>query len=458
MAALIAADYRVRAYIATCLHERARVSSSAAFELALCYKIGFGVTKDDSRSEYFLGQGRRSSQELEDRIESIKTTELYLDLDFKSPLRTHTYCITVGGIARYYNDQHLSDIAELEHRRELADMEKALGAGAPPVIALRLVLVAVLRAKGKLLEARNLRSQGSKNRGPKPTLEQNYTPTRGLLESIEFFEHQNPSKDPTKLDERFLKDSLKRTSEGHPDILDKMVELAYIYMAHSEWKEAEAIEKQMLEIAKRDLGQEHPLTLLIMHCLAGIYVQQYRWSEAEELLRWTIKLSQEVLGEEHEQTLKSLSNLAIVYEHQERWEEAIKLHEQGVRESQRVLGQEHHNTLVSMAFLADGYKRQGRLEEAEELELQVTKIRSENLGWSHRDTLESMGNLACTYREQGRWKEAIRLDIQAMVHQIRAKCMFKVFQPRMLWWSRPWWCRWSEIRRIFQRPMKSASR
>ena len=448
----------MRAYIAACLHERARVSSSAAFELALYYKIGFGVPKDDSRSDILLGQSMRSSQELQDRIESIKRTELYLEFNFKSPLRTHTHCFTIGGIARYYNDQPLSDMAELEHRRELADMEKALGVDSPPVLALRDVLVGVLIAKRKMKEARDLRSQGRQKRDAMPILEQNSTPTRGRWEYIGFFEQQIQLKDPEKLNERSLKDDLKRFPEGHPDILDKMVQLANIHKAHSNWREAEAIEEQMLVIARRDLGQEHPWTLLIMYCLAATYIQQHRWNDAEKLFLRVIKMNQEILGEEHEQTLTSLRNLAVVYEHQERWKEAIKLHEQGMQVSRRVLGQEHHDTLVSMAFLADGYKREGRLKEAEELELQVTKIRSENLGWSHPDTLGSMEHLACTYREQGRWKEAVRLEVQAKVHQIRATCMSKLLQLRMLWWSRPWWCRWSEIWRVFHSRTKSAQK
>jgi tetratricopeptide (TPR) repeat protein len=450
LANLLPTDYRVRACITACLHERARVSTSAAFELALYYKIGFGVAQDDIRSEFHLGQSRRSSKELEDRIESIRRTELYLELDFKSPLRISNHCFNIGGIARYHNDQPLSDPAELEHRRELADMEKALGADAPPVLCLRMVLVGILIAKGNFKEARNLRLQGERKSGARPVLEQNHRPAMGIYQILEDFEHQDRWKDPEKLRKQLLNESPQGFPEGHPDILGNMVRLASIYKVHSKWKEVEALEQQMLEIARRDLGQEHPWTLLIMSCLAATYVVQDRWNEAEKLQIPLIKLSQEVLGKEHEQTLSSMTVLAVIYEGQKRWEEAEKLHEQVMQVSTRVLGQENHHTLISMANLAIGYKRQGRLKEAEKLELQVTKIRSQLQGWSNRYTLSSMKHLAATYRAQGRWTEAIKLDIKATMYQIRATCRFKRYDLQMCWWTRPWWCRWTQIRRIFQ--------
>lgn len=446
----------MRAYIAACLHERARVSAAAAFELALYYKIGFGVAKDDSRSECLLGQSRRSSKELEDRIESIRRTELYLELDSMSPLCIHNHCFNIGGFARYHSDQPISDVAELEHRRELADMEKALGADAPPVLCLRMVLAGILIAKGKFREARILRLQGDRKSEATPILEQNDRPAMGIYQIREDLDHQYRWKDPEKLNKQLLNESLKKFPEGHPDILGNMIQLASIYKAHSKWKEVEALEKEMLGIARRDLGQEHPWTLLIMTCLAGTYVVQDRWDEAEKLQMQVVKLSQEVLGKVHEQTLSSLTKLAVIYEGQKRWEEAERLHEQVMRVSNKVLGQENHHTLVCMANLAIGYKRQGRLEEAEKLEVQVTKIRSELQGSSNQYTLRSMKHLAVTYRAQGRWKEAIKLDIRASMNQIRATCRFKLYDLRMCWWSRPWWCRWTEIRRIFQSRTKSA--
>jgi hypothetical protein len=62
-----------------------------------------------------------------------------------------------------------------------------------------------------------------------------------------------------------------------------MANLALTYRNQGRWKEAEALEVQVMETRKRVLGQEHPDTLTSMANLASTYRNQGRWKETEEL-------------------------------------------------------------------------------------------------------------------------------------------------------------------------------
>src|SRR5271170_2689860 len=88
---LYTADYRLRSYIAKCLKDKASdiesnpgyeaSSREAAFQLAFCYQVGFGVRRDDERSQDFLSQSLRQREELNREINRVK--EEFVSLSFQ---------------------------------------------------------------------------------------------------------------------------------------------------------------------------------------------------------------------------------------------------------------------------------------------------------------------------------------------------------------------------------------
>src|SRR5947199_10404755 len=75
---LLHADFRVRKLVAGCLELKASNSSctpctlAAAFELAFCYKIGFGVPLDDDKSQSWLKRSGRYPKALEAEMSNIR--------------------------------------------------------------------------------------------------------------------------------------------------------------------------------------------------------------------------------------------------------------------------------------------------------------------------------------------------------------------------------------------------
>ncbi|KAH7379370.1 kinesin light chain [Phaeosphaeria sp. MPI-PUGE-AT-0046c] len=196
--------------------------------------------------------------------------------------------------------------------------------------------------------------------------------------------------------------------------LDFALMCAIILLGEGRFKEAEALEVQVLQTRKRVLGDEHPDTLLSMATLASTFRDDGRWKEAEDLEVQVLQSRKRVLGEEHPETLRSIANLASTYRDQGRLEEAEELEVQVLQSRKRVLGDEHPDTLRSIANLAVTYQEQGRLKEAEDLEVQVLQSRKRVLGDEHPDTLRSIANLAVTYQEQGRWNESEELEVQVL--------------------------------------------
>jgi hypothetical protein len=62
-----------------------------------------------------------------------------------------------------------------------------------------------------------------------------------------------------------------------------------------------------METTKRALGNKHPDTLTIMGNLASTYRTQGQWKEAEELAMQVMEMSSKALGDKHPDTLTSIS-------------------------------------------------------------------------------------------------------------------------------------------------------
>jgi tetratricopeptide (TPR) repeat protein len=187
-----------------------------------------------------------------------------------------------------------------------------------------------------------------------------------------------------------------------------------VYAEGGQWKQAEELQVQVMDMMKRTLGKEHPDTLISMGDLASTYWKQGMWKEADELQVQVMETTRMALGKQHTNTLTIMGNLALTYSNQGRWKEAEELQVQVMETMIKALGKEHPDTLISMNNLVLTYNNQGRWKEAEELQVQVMETMIKALGKQHPDTLTSMNNLAWTYSNQGRWKEAEELQMQVV--------------------------------------------
>ncbi|KAL4925788.1 uncharacterized protein BDV17DRAFT_294066 [Aspergillus undulatus] len=190
--------------------------------------------------------------------------------------------------------------------------------------------------------------------------------------------------------------------------------LAYAYWCQGQFKKAERVQTEELELCTKHLGKEHPSTLTSENNQACIIWSVGRWREAEAQFQRVAELRSQIWGKDHISTLTSMSNLASTHGSLGAWSKACALGREVADIQSTQLGPKHSSTLVSMSNIATALWNQGELEEAERMEKAVLATRESVLGRRHPDTLNILNNLACTYQSQKRWAEAEELGIEVL--------------------------------------------
>ncbi|KAL9119337.1 MAG: hypothetical protein Q9187_004112 [Circinaria calcarea] len=374
---LYPADFRVRPYIAACLEKRLINSASsheaqnAAFQLALCYKIGFGVPLDDNKSQSLLRQSTMRPEDIESRLSLMRKSGMYMYL------RTHSFADLVESegsffsinVAQAYRNQGQLDRAELEIKREIRDAENILGAESYVTTSLKSSLMMIL----------------------------------GLKENWEELE---------QLALQRLEQEARAQSGENPGSLDIMANLAKAYIGQERFEEAEELLNKIMRTRERILGEEHPSTLISMSNLAVLYARQGKCNEAEQLNSQALKKLRRVLGEKALTTCESMEVMAYIYSLQGKWRKAGETELKVLTIREGSLGQEHPDTLRSIQSLARYYGKEGKRREAEELHMRWMEIKKGIFGGEYPDTLAEMEDVITAYNLQGNFSEAAKLAMR----------------------------------------------
>ena len=202
--------------------------------------------------------------------------------------------------------------------------------------------------------------------------------------------------------------------KDHPDTLSSMNNLAISLRGQGRYVEAEAMDRQTLRLNEAVLGKDHQDTLRSMNNLATSLHGQGKYTEAEAMDRQTLQLKEAVLGKDHPDTLSSMNNLAISLHGQGKYTEAEAMDRQTLQLKEAVLGKDHPGTLRSMNNLAISLHGQGKYTEAEAMDRQTLRLKEAVLGKDHPDMLASINNLASSLYEQGKYTEAEAIDRQTL--------------------------------------------
>ncbi|KAJ6517581.1 hypothetical protein DFH09DRAFT_1287762 [Mycena vulgaris] len=192
-------------------------------------------------------------------------------------------------------------------------------------------------------------------------------------------------------------------SDNHPDTMQSMSQ------------EAEGLLIMVLDMRRKMLGDDHPETLRVMQNLAVIYRNLGKLQTAEELQVVVCDKRRKMFGDHHPETLRAMAGLGMIYSNLGKHQEAEELEAMVLDMRRKVLGNSHPETLHAMGNLAATYSHLGKLQEAEELEGIVLDMQRKILGNSHPDTLVAMGNLAFTYRSLDKLKEANDLGLWCLM-------------------------------------------
>ena len=198
-----------------------------------------------------------------------------------------------------------------------------------------------------------------------------------------------------ELDEsRRIADQYEALPQGYPDtaqsqynIVRSLNNLAALYEARNDYKDAEPLYVQALSIRQKALPQGHPDIVQSLYDLAELYESQGRVQDAEPLYVQALDIKRVVLGEQHPGYATALNNLAVLYWTEGRVQDAEPLLAQAVDIYKQAYKQgyeiEFMNTADSLDNLAALYRAQGRYQDAEPLYVQALRIRGAVLeSWS----------------------------------------------------------------------------
>ena len=129
------------------------------FQLALCYKLGFGVPRDNQKSHTFLDQSLKQSRDLQEEIDMLgrKLNWSYRGADFA--VLWARGMINPIEFAHSYHSQGVLEIACENYKREIADTEDVLGNEHEIVISLKSSYSKILRDQRDYGEAEKLQLQ-----------------------------------------------------------------------------------------------------------------------------------------------------------------------------------------------------------------------------------------------------------------------------------------------------------
>src|SRR5437762_2907169 len=138
MRQLYESDYRVRCHIARCLENRVLsckrtqnnqdILQETAFELAVCYEVGFGVVKDDQIAQDWLQKSQRQDGELRHEISLV--AEEILDSPVHNgkfgQLSSDGYIQPID-FGEYYGEHQQLERAEQEYKRDIESIGIVMG-------------------------------------------------------------------------------------------------------------------------------------------------------------------------------------------------------------------------------------------------------------------------------------------------------------------------------------------
>ena len=415
-------DYRVRIYIANCLHDAAfafEMTSESVLPLedifiqtALCYEIGFGVARDEQKS-YNLIKGRKSNEEefacqlkylREDGVERHFSNGIYRWGEWEGCVQYVDLISTCGGNPGW-------EMSQSEYRGEIADASQALGREHLVVLLLKDLITTGYTQFGQWHEAEQLQLEVLQARERALGAEDIHTLySMGALAEI----HRNQSRfqEAQRLQMKIQETMTEWNTEHHYRHTNAH-NLALTYAHQEQWEKSDGLLESVIHYRNFHHGPSHPSTLNSRLCLARNHADRGEWERAEEIETHVLHITERAQGPEHPDTLKCIINLSTTYRDMGQLEKAENLQAAALQKARLVLGSEHYYTVTLLGNRAKTYSMQNQMPKA--IKLQEEVVNSTRLqAQIDPQTLLAMDDLAEMYTANGQLDDAIRQRKQSL--------------------------------------------
>jgi len=302
----------------------------AAYQLGLCYEIGFGLERDAQLSQKWISEARKLSKELP----KIERTLKALDDNYEpqNPKRLwkvlgYEYNLPFDPVGLYRVQDRL-EAAELAFKSEIKGRADSMGKRSRSRLNLMSTLALILAARRDL-------------EGAESVCRESFTSSQ----------------------EAFGNDD--------QDTVGAQNYLLYILMQQKKYSELEPMLLELIKRKAKNYGPSDGTTLASRNILGAVYFHQGRYNDCLREMRDLTKIREKINGPEQEETLTSSTWISKALLESKEYMEAESHHRKVTAISERVLGPEHEATLERKELLAAILIELGQLEEAEYLAMDV---------------------------------------------------------------------------------------
>lgn len=210
------------------------------------------------------------------------------------------------------------------------------------------------------------------------------------------------------------------------ETLSTMNDLSWTLFQEGRLKDAERLQRKLLERERRVLGPEQNETLGTMDQLASTLSEEGSYAESEALYREELAARKRLLGADAFPTLTVMDNLSIVLSMDGKLTEAEKLEQETLDRQVRVFGFENLGTISSMINLATIQGDLDKYDQAEKLFRQTLDLEVRVLGPNQPETAETKYDLAGLLAKRGNKNEALSLLREAVDHGLQPRIDLKI--------------------------------
>ena len=378
MMALTLSDYRIRQEIcnvmAARLSDTSRTSLKCceaclrctAFQLALCYRLGYGIPQDHAKAIDLLAISIRPEVDLDNEIATIKHISGYgfNDLESRSAKLFDDGYLFVWDFVDEYRRKGLKLIEVEEfYLRELSEMKCLLGNDSDVVRISKIILAKIHAMRGNHGEAERLR--------------------RELLQT-----------------------SLEKSGHEGRETLHAKEDLGVALLKTGRFPEAENLLSSALVGMRKTLGSNHLATLTAQaHWCETLFIHG-RHEEAASNYEEIHAGFSESMGAEHTGTMTAMNNWASALGACGNFEFSKTLHSIVLDGRERVLGPKHEETLNSRTTLASALRRLGKYAEAERMHQSSLDGFEKVVRASHESVSRAVKESALTFEVLSKFQEA----------------------------------------------------
>lgn len=381
---LLRADFRIRQYIINSLIQEANESScvscksNAAFQLSVCFSIGFGVPANCDSSRNWLHKSGMPEVDLTNQLEFMRKYSWVeypytYHTNFLNNLHNEGFVRNIDYLDAYMPCLTLLEVKH-EYERELGDLAAALGKDAVPYLILHQVYAAILKAASNYQDAINIHHRD--------------------LEAL------NGRGD---------------YDEERHDIPNIMSELADLYLLQGDYETSAHYCNRVKELRTKAFGANHPLVLVILHLEAKLLAESGHVEEAERTLKSVFEYRKAKLGINHQATLNVMCDLGALYSLQMRYEEAIALLKEEIQIRTSLLGPHHHSTLSTLCDLANIFVDAENISDAQQLLDQALFGLQKSLGEDHVATSAVLAGFGALYLKIQEYDKSLQCYDTALI-------------------------------------------